>query len=252
MCNCLEGDILNQSSDDLPWVLDNISFKITARSTCAIIGRTGSGKSSLVSALMCLLPLSSGSVVIDDVPHTSVPLQHLRSQVACIPQQPYILAGSVRRSLDPGSNLSDANLCAALKRVKLWDVFTSKVRSGSEKAVLDESISPETLSLGQTQLLVLARTLLRHPRPRILVLDEVTSSLDEFNDGLLQQCIREDFIQKGCTVIAVTHRVKGIMDFDQVVVLGAGKIQEIGNPNTLVKHHNGEFSKICAEQGIFG
>ncbi|KAJ4291830.1 hypothetical protein N0V90_009726 [Kalmusia sp. IMI 367209] len=241
--------------DDLPPILNNISFTIPAGSTCAIIGRTGSGKSSTLSVLMRLLPLCSGSIIIDGVSHGSIPLQNLRSHIACLPQQPYLLSGSLRRNLDPDDQRNDPDLRAALERVRLWNVFApSSPSPPSTSTILGQSLNPGTLSPGQTQLLVLARTLLIQPRPKILVLDEVTSSLDNASEQLMQKLIREEFVGRGCTVIAVAHRLQGVLDFDQVVVLDGGRVVELGRPAVLlaVEGEGGAFKRICGEQGIQG
>ncbi|KAL1598820.1 hypothetical protein SLS60_007962 [Paraconiothyrium brasiliense] len=236
--------------DDLPLVLNNLAFSIPAGSSCAIIGRTGSGKSSTLSVLMRLLTPSSGSIIIDGTAHTSIPLQALRSRIACLPQQPYLLPGSLRRNLDPDSHRTDADLCTVLESVRLWTVFTAFAQSTSTTAILNRSLKSSTLSPGQTQLLVLARTLLMRPQPKILVLDEFTASLDDASEKLMQQLIREEFVEKGCTIIAVAHRLRGIMDFEQVVVLDGGRVVEKGMPRALMAREGSVFRAVCVEQGI--
>ncbi|KAF2437796.1 P-loop containing nucleoside triphosphate hydrolase protein [Karstenula rhodostoma CBS 690.94] len=236
--------------DDLPPVLNNLSFDIPAGSTCAIVGRTGSGKSSTLSVLLRLLDPSSGSILIDGTPHTSAPLQNLRSRIACLPQQPYLLPGSLRRNLDPDAHRTDADHRTALERVRLWPLFAASAQSSSLAPILDHPLKPTALSPGQTQLLVLARTLLIRPRPRILILDEVTSSLDEASEAIMQQLIREEFVDKGCTVVAVAHRLRGVMDFGQVVVLSGGRVVERGRPGVLVGREGSVFGGMCVEQGI--
>lgn len=238
------------SRDGYDPVLNNLSFQVSPGSACAIVGRTGSGKSSTLSVLMRLLDPFSGSVIIDGIRHSSVPLGSLRSRISCLPQQPYLLSGSLRRNLDPDFQLRDADLHAVLESVNLWSVFTSSAQSASSSPVLDQPLNPSALSPGQTQLLVLARTLLVRPRPKILVLDEVTSSLDEASEELMQRLIREEYVKKGCTVIAVAHRLRGVMDFDKVVVLDAGKAVEVGSPKVLVTERDSAFGRMCIEQGI--
>ncbi|OAG04180.1 ABC transporter-like protein [Paraphaeosphaeria sporulosa] len=235
---------------DLPPVLNDLSFAIPSGSTCAIVGRTGSGKSTTLSVLLRLVNPSSGSIIIDGHPHTSIPLQALRSRIACLPQQPYLLPGSLHRNLDPDSHRTDADLRAALDRVRLWPVFVAAAQSTSPATVLDHPLNPAALSPGQTQLLVLARTLLIRPRPRILILDEVTSSLDDASEEVMQQLLREEFVGKGCTVIAVAHRLRGVMDFGQVIVLDGGRVSERGIPRVLAGQEGSVFGGMCGEQGI--
>ncbi|KAL5397860.1 hypothetical protein PMIN03_012833 [Paraphaeosphaeria minitans] len=236
--------------DDVPPVLNDLSFTIPSGSTCAIVGRTGSGKSSTLSVLLRLLTPSSGSILIDGHPHTSIPLQKLRSRVTCLPQQPYLLPGSLRRNLDPDAHQTDGDLHSALVRVGLWPIFVASARSPSLSPVLDHPLNPTALSPGQTQLLVLARTLLIRPRPKILVLDEVTSSLDDASEEVMQRLLREEFVEEQCTVVAVAHRLRGVMDFGQVVVLGGGRVVERGVPRVLVGRKGSVFAGMCGEQGI--
>lgn len=184
------------NGDDMPPVLDNVSFEIHAGQKIGICGRTGSGKSSLLLTMLRLIELSSGSITIDGVNITDIPLQKLRSSITTVAQDPLLLPASIRRNLDLNGTTTDASMIAALRKVCLWDLV-------SERGGLDAILSKDSLSQGQLQLLALARALLQ--TSKIVLLDEATSNLDHETDQIIQAVIRDDFAT--CTVIAIAHRV---------------------------------------------
>ncbi|KAF2488718.1 putative multidrug resistance protein [Lophium mytilinum] len=225
--------------------LNSISLSITPGQKIGICGRTGSGKSSLLLTLFRLLDLSSGSISIDGVDISTIPRETLRTRLTCIPQDPFILPTTVRRNLDPASASSksspipDNDLIAALERVHLWQPILT--RGG-----LDAQMKTTPLSAGQQQLFCLARAMLR--RTRILVLDEATSNVDREMDQLVQGVLREEFRERGCTVIMVAHRLETIRDADVVVRMGEGKILDVGTPEKIL----GEAGKIGGGKGSLG
>ena len=184
------------SGNDVGPVLDNISFEISAGQKIGICGRTGSGKSSLLLAILRLMELSSGSITIDGVNITDVSLQKLRSSITTVAQDPLLLPVSIRRNLNLNSTVTDESMISALRKVCLWDMV-------SERGGLDAVLTKDSLSHGQLQLLSLARALLQ--TSKIVLLDEATSNLDHETDQIIQKVIRDDFA--ACTVIAIAHRV---------------------------------------------
>ncbi|OCL10087.1 ABC transporter-like protein [Glonium stellatum] len=204
--------------------LDHISISILPGEKVGICGRSGSGKSSLVLTLFRMLDITAGSLTVDGIDLATIPRHIVRSRFNAIPQEPFLLRGSARTNMDPYGTSSDAAIAAALARVGLWDV----VELGGG---LDAEMREDMLSQGQRQLACLARALLR--KSKLVVLDEVTSSVDIQTEQLLQTIIRDEF--KGCTVIAVAHRLKTIMGFDRIVVLDQGRIVECDTPTTLLK-----------------
>ena len=184
------------SGNDVGPVLDNISFEISAGQKIGICGRTGSGKSSLLLAILRLMELSSGSITIDGVNITDVSLQKLRSSITTVAQDPLLLPVSIRRNLNLNSTVTDESMISALRKVCLWDMV-------SERGGLDAVLTKDSLSHGQLQLLTLARALLQ--TSKIVLLDEATSNLDHETDQIIQAVIRENFA--ACTVIAIAHRV---------------------------------------------
>jgi ATP-binding cassette, subfamily C (CFTR/MRP), member 1 len=182
-----------------------------------------SGKSSLILALFRMLELNSGTILIDGFDLSSIPRNDIRSHLNAIPQDPYFVAGSIRLNLDPYSASTDALIISALRKVQLLNTITSN-------GGLDAKLDPDSLSHGQRQLFCLARAVLR--KSKIVVLDEVTSSVDRKTDELMQKIIKEEF--KECTIIAVAHRLDTILDFDRIAVLGRGRLVECDSPATLL------------------
>ena len=204
--------------------LRDITLKISSGSGVGICGRTGSGKSSLLSTLLRLIDLDSGSIIIDGIDLSTVPRELIRSRIIAIPQDPFILTGSVRLNLDPTSTVPDVSLIAALTKTRLWGII--EARGG-----LDAEMNLQPLSQGQQQLFCLARAMLR-TGSKILVLDEATSNVDAETDQLMQRVIREEF--RECTVLTVAHRLNSIMECDQVAVMEGGRVVEFGNPKELM------------------
>ncbi|TIC95348.1 ABC transporter C family member 8 [Colletotrichum higginsianum] len=218
--------------------LDGISISIRPGEKIGVVGRTGSGKSSLLLALLRLLPLSSGTISIDGRPIDSLPLLPLRSALIAITQDQFILPGTVRQNLDPlgtASAAGDAAVESALARLGLWDTIR-------DNGGLDADFAEEALSHGQRQLFFLARAILRRHVGRVVLLDEATSSIDAQTEKMVRDLVREEFNDH--TVIAIAHRLGTVADFDRVVVLDKGRVVEVGNPQDLLLRANGRFREL--------
>ncbi|CVK96796.1 related to multidrug resistance-associated protein [Fusarium mangiferae] len=218
-----DGVTASYSGDSQP-VLRDVSLDVEAGQKVCVCGRTGSGKSSLILSILRLLELQSGSIFIDGKDLTSIPRQHIRSQITTIPQDPVSLSGTVRQNLDPEALIqADEILIEALKKTTLW--ATIDTRGG-----LDADLSELGFSVGQRQLFCLARALLSHSK--IVLLDEPTSSVDNATDKDVRHIIRE--VMQGRTVIEVTHRLDYVTDFDLAVVMKDGRVIETGDPKKLL------------------
>ncbi|KAJ3549386.1 hypothetical protein NM208_g529 [Fusarium decemcellulare] len=207
-------------------VLKNISISIEAGQKIGICGRTGSGKSSMVSCLFRMVDLHGGRITVDDLDISTLPREEVRTRLVAVPQDAFLVDGSsVRLNADPAEGLADAAIEDALRAVELWDIV-------AEKGGLDAPIEELHLSHGQKQLFCIARAILR-PSP-IVVLDEATSSVDSHVDELVQRVVRERFENR--TVIAIVHKLESALDdFDMVAVLNAGELQEFGPPRELLE-----------------
>ncbi|KAL5062775.1 hypothetical protein RYX36_024512 [Vicia faba] len=222
-----------------PLVLKGITCTFKEGSRVGVVGRTGSGKSTLISALFRLVEPSRGDILIDGINICSMGLKDLRTKLSIIPQEPTLFKGSIRTNLDPLDMYSDDEIWKAVEKCQLKETI-SKLPS-----LLDSSVSDEggNWSLGQRQLFCLGRVLLK--RNRILVLDEATASIDSATDAILQRVIRQEFAE--CTVITVAHRVPTVIDSVMVMVLSYGKVVEYDEPSKLMDNTNSSFSKLVAE-----
>lgn len=226
---------------ELPLVLKNLTFAVNAGDKVGICGRTGSGKSSMFVALFRIVEPSSGTVRLDGVDIRTLGLHDLRSKMAMIPQDPFMFAGSIRSNLDPFEEHKDD---------AVWEVLTKVgLRAMVEKAVkrLDMEVidNGANFSLGQRQLLCMARALLR--QSRVLMMDEATASVDMDSDALIQKTVREAFSQ--CTTLTIAHRLNTIMDSDKVAFLDKGELVEYGEPQDLLQNKGGKFSALVAQSG---
>ena len=204
-----------------------------------VVGRTGAGKSSIIQSLFRLAE-NEGQIFIDGIDIGAIGLHDLRKKISIIPQEPVLFSGSLRFNLDPFGERSDAELWTALDQVELLTVV-SALPGGIDAKVLDGG---SNFSVGQRQLLCLARAILRNNK--IFILDEATANVDSETDNLIQQTIRRQFID--CTVITIAHRLNTVMDSDAVLVIDAGEVVEYDHPFKLIKA-DGFFKQLLDQTG---
>ncbi|XP_021928195.1 LOW QUALITY PROTEIN: probable multidrug resistance-associated protein lethal(2)03659 [Zootermopsis nevadensis] len=224
-----------------PPVLKNISFSIRPAEKIGIVGRTGAGKSSLITALFRLVDPSSGLIHIDGVNTILIGLHDLRSRISIIPQEPALFSGLLRENLDPFGEFRDAVLWAALAEVELKQVV-DELPAGLNHRV---SEGGSNFSVGQRQLLCLARAIIRNNK--ILVLDEATANVDPKTDELIQATIRHKFIN--CTVLTIAHRLCTVIDSNRILVMDAGSVVEFDHPYLLLKNENGYLYQMVQQSG---
>ncbi|EIM89359.1 P-loop containing nucleoside triphosphate hydrolase protein, partial [Stereum hirsutum FP-91666 SS1] len=231
-------------SVDGPAVLKEISFHIKSGERIGIVGRTGSGKSSLtLSLLRCIV--TEGDIYYDGLSTSSVNLDALRSNITIIPQVPELLRGTLRENLDPFGEHSDARLNSALRA----SGFCSLHAHERERHFgLDTHISGAgaNLSIGQRQILALARAFLRGSK--LFILDEATSAIDYETDNVIQKSLRTE-LPKDVTVIIVAHRLQTVMDADRIMVLDAGRVAEFDAPSTLLRTKGSKFRAMVDGSG---
>lgn len=215
-------------------VLRGVTLDIAPGSRVGICGRSGSGKSSLISALLRLLDAGPGSrILFDDVDITGFSREALRSAVAVVPQNPFFLKNkTVRENLVLRGHQRDDAILSALQRLGISSLV-------DKMGGVDGNLDTERLSQGQRQLLCLARAMLA--AKKIILLDEASSNIDERSERLIRDIIREHFVD--CTVIAVVHRLGAVADFDRVAVMGSGRLLEWDSPEALLKRDS-EFKKL--------
>uniref|UniRef100_H2YL82 Uncharacterized protein n=1 Tax=Ciona savignyi TaxID=51511 RepID=H2YL82_CIOSA len=226
---------------DGPNILHGIRAHIKAHEKVGIVGRTGAGKSSLISTLFRLNEYSKGEILIDGIDVSSLGLTELRSAISIIPQDPILFAGTMRKNLDPFQLYSDEEVWNALEQVQLKPA----VQQLPLKLASELAESGSNFSVGQRQLVCLARAVLR--KNKILIIDEATANVDMRTDLLIQQTIRRNF--RHCTVLTIAHRLHTIIDSDRVMVLDQGRVAEFDQPHILLDQENGLFSDMVAASG---
>uniref|UniRef100_A0A7N0ZSL8 ABC-type xenobiotic transporter n=1 Tax=Kalanchoe fedtschenkoi TaxID=63787 RepID=A0A7N0ZSL8_KALFE len=210
-----------------PLVLKGITLNIHGGEKIGVVGRTGSGKSTLIQVLFRLVEPSGGSIVIDGIDISTIGLHDLRSRFGIIPQEPVLFEGTVRSNIDPIGQYSEEEIWKSLERCQLKDVVAAKPEK-LDALVVDGG---DNWSVGQRQLLCLGRVMLK--RSRLLFMDEATASVDSQTDAVIQKIIREDFA--ACTIISIAHRIPTVMDCDRVLVIDAGLAKEFDSPTRLLE-----------------
>ncbi|KAM3726825.1 Multidrug resistance-associated protein [Dirofilaria immitis] len=228
--------------DNLEFVLKGISATIHPAEKIGIVGRTGAGKSSLTLALFRIIEADSGRILIDGEDISKISLDNLRSKLTIVPQDPVVFSGTLRMNLDPFGHFDDAVLWNALRTAHL----DSLVHSFPSKLEHKLSEGGENISVGQRQLLCLARAVLR--MSQILILDEAAASVDMETDALIQKTIREQFSR--CTVLTIAHRLHTVMNSDRVLVLESGCIREFDTPKKLLDDPDSLFHAMVKDSGL--
>jgi ABC-type multidrug transport system fused ATPase/permease subunit len=231
-------DLVLRYRPDLPPVIKGISFKINRHEKVGICGRTGCGKSTLMLALYRIVE-PSGSIKIDGIEVTQIGLYDLRSRLSLIPQDPVIFRGTVRSNLWPFEDILDSRLWQALQQAGL-EATVRGFERGLD-APLEEGGT--NLSVGQRQLLCMARALLK--KSVVLLMDEATSNVDNETDALIQSTVRSAFAE--CTVLTIAHRLHTIIDSDKILMMDKGEVVEFASPKELLKRPGSAFRRLVKE-----
>ena len=251
------SDLSLRYAPTLPRVINNVSFTVEPKMKVGIVGRTGAGKSTIITALFRFLDADTGNIKIDNIDISSVDLQRLRRSITIIPQDPTLFTGTIKSNLDPYNEHSDAQIFEALKRVNLIsdepanNVYSDRASLGSENVNAFLNLNNDiaegggNLSQGQRQLMCLARSLLRSPK--IILLDEATASIDYASDAKIQNTIRKEFEQS--TILTIAHRLRSVIDYDKILVMDAGEVKEYDHPYSLLLNKNSIFYSMCEHSG---
>ncbi|XP_072883242.1 ATP-binding cassette sub-family C member 4 isoform X2 [Hemitrygon akajei] len=227
-------------SPDSEPVLKDLNLTIRPKEKVGLVGRTGAGKSSLISALFRLAE-PEGKIMIDGIVTSELGLHDLRSCMSIIPQDPVLFTGSMRKNLDPFDEHADETLWNALEEVQLKEV----VEELPNKLMTELAEAGSNFSVGQRQLVCLARAVLR--KSKILIIDEATANVDPRTDKLIQKTIREKF--ELCTVLTIAHRLNTIIDSDRILVLDQGRVAEYEEPYVLLENKDGFLYRMVQHLG---
>ncbi|GME71401.1 unnamed protein product [Ambrosiozyma monospora] len=248
----------------LPRVIEDVSFEVKAGEKVGVVGRTGAGKSTIISSLFRFVDPDAGSIKIDGIDICSIGLRRLRQSLNIIPQDPTLFTGTIRTNLDMFDEYADLQLFEALRRVNLitaedyqllidangkLEQDSDEVENPNKFLKLDFEITENggNLSQGERQLICLARSLLKSPK--ILLLDEATASIDYQTDALIQKTIREEF--SSTTILTIAHRLKTIIDYDKILVLDKGRVADYDHPYNLLNKDESIFKSMCEDSGEY-
>eukprot|EP00747_Dinoflagellata_sp_TGD_P044265 gnl/TRDRNA2_/TRDRNA2_143173_c1_seq1.p1 gnl/TRDRNA2_/TRDRNA2_143173_c1~~gnl/TRDRNA2_/TRDRNA2_143173_c1_seq1.p1 ORF type:complete len:724 (-),score=111.61 gnl/TRDRNA2_/TRDRNA2_143173_c1_seq1:108-2123(-) len=223
-------------------IVRGVSTTIEMRQKFGVVGSTGSGKSTLMMALLRMIEPRSGRVVLNGRDTTEVGLRTLRGAMGLVPQDPLLFAATLRRNLDPFEHYTDESIYGALRLVRMQGIIAENTLQ-LHAPVADAG---RNMSFGQRQLLCIARMILR--QPGLLLLDEATSAIDPFTQDVVHSTIHTAFPMS--TILAIAHRLETVCDFDQVLVMDRGTIVEKGSVKTLQQNKHSVFSRMLLAQGI--
>lgn len=227
---------------ELPRVIKNVSFDVEPCHKIGIVGRTGAGKSTIITAFFRFIDPETGGITIDGIDITKIGLKNLRQAITIIPQDPTLFTGTIRSNLDPFNQFTDAQIFEALRRVNLIGADESSANTTDSNENQNKFLNLESsvtegggnLSQGQRQLMCLGRSLLKSPK--VILLDEATASIDYKSDAMIQQTIRDEF--SGSTILTIAHRLRSIIDYDRILVMDAGTVVEYEDPYKLIADKN--------------
>lgn len=222
-------------------IIKQVSMNIRGGEKVGVVGRTGAGKSTLMLAIFRIVEPFDGNIVIDNINIQDLGLNKLRSNLGIIPQESLLFEGSIRFNLDPLNQFSDDEIWKALENVNMKGSIMKL--DGSLNALVTENGA--NFSLGQKGQLCVAKALLK--KPKILIMDEATASMDSETDSLIQNSIMNGFCQS--TILTIAHRLNTIIEYDYIAVLSYGKLVEYGSPAVLLSKHNGHFKSMVDETG---
>ncbi|EHN02182.1 Vmr1p [Saccharomyces cerevisiae x Saccharomyces kudriavzevii VIN7] len=243
-------------ASNLPPVIKNVSFTVDPQMKIGIVGRTGAGKSTIITALFRLLKPVTGCIKIDGYDISKIDLVTLRRAITIIPQDPILFTGTIKSNLDPYDEYDERRIFKVLSQVNLIssrELEETLNREENFSGVHNRFLNLRTeivegglnLSQGEKQLLFIARSLLR--QPKIILLDEATSSIDYDSDHLIQGIIRNEFSRS--TILTIAHRLRSVIDYDKVLVMDAGEVKEYDHPYELLKNERSIFYSMCRDSG---
>ena len=233
----MEINFINFSASyrpDTPIILSNINIEIKPGEKIGIVGRTGSGKSSILMSLSRVIEAKSGKILIDDEDIKNINLEYLRDKLSIVAQDSFLIESTVRDNIDPLHKYTDEEILEVMNDFGLFP------KNGNEKLDLKIKEHGKNLSLGEKQLISFVRAVIK--KNKIIILDEATSSLDYETEKIIQNNLKKYF--KDSTVIMIAHHLQMVKECEKILVIDDGKIIESGNYLDLLKDKNSKFYSL--------
>jgi ATP-binding cassette subfamily C (CFTR/MRP) protein 1 len=227
---------------DTEMILKKLNFTIQGKEKIGIVGRTGSGKSTITLCLFRILEATEGKILIDDVDISTLGLEILRNNLTIIPQDPALMEGSLRYNIDPLNKKTDNDIIKVMQKIG-FDYIIKRDKDGLYQEI---SESGSNLSVGEKQLICITRAILR--KSKIIIMDEATASIDYITEEIIQKAIDELLVDS--TFITIAHRIKTILNYDKILTLDNGIIVDYDLPNKLINNHNSLFYELYSKSNV--
>ena len=224
-------------------VLKNLNFEIRPKEKIGIVGRTGSGKSTIALCLFRILEAKEGAIYIDDVDISQVGLKKLRSNITIIPQDPTLMEGSLKFNIDPLNNHSEQEIEEVMREIGFWYICERNLEENKNKPDEEKGLNMiitengGNISIGERQLICITRAILR--KSKIIIMDEATASIDVNTENIIQKAINN--LLNDSTILTIAHRIKTVINSDRILVLDNGELKEFDSPKTLLENKNSMF-----------
>ena len=232
-----------QYRPDTEIVLKNLNLEIEPKQKIGIVGRTGSGKSTIALCLFRILEAKEGKILIDDIDISEIGLNKLRSNITIIPQDPTLMEGSLRFNIDPLHKHTDKEIEEIMKEIGFWYICERNMEENKDKPDKEKGLNMiitedgGNISIGERQLICITRAILR--KSRIVVMDEATASIDVNTENIIQKAIKN--LLNDSTILTIAHRIKTVMNSDKILVLENGEIKEFDSPKVLLSNKESMF-----------
>ena len=232
-----------QYRPDTEIVLKNLSFEIEPKQKIGIVGRTGSGKSTIALCLFRILEAKEGKILIDDTDISEIGLNKLRSNLTIIPQDPTLMEGSLRYNIDPLGKHTDKEIEEIMKEIGFWYICERNIEENKDKPDEEKGLNMiitedgGNISIGERQLICITRAILR--KSKIIVMDEATASIDVNTENIIQKAISN--LLSDSTILTIAHRIKTVMNSDKILVLESGQVKEFDSPKVLLSNKKSMF-----------
>ena len=224
-------------------VLKNLNFEIRPKEKIGIVGRTGSGKSTIALCLFRILEAKEGNIYIDDVDISQIGLKKLRSNITIIPQDPTLMEGSLKFNIDPLNNHTELEIENVMREIGFWYICERNLEENKNKPDNEKGLNMiitengGNISIGERQLICITRAILR--KSKIIVMDEATASIDVNTENIIQKAISN--LLNDSTILTIAHRIKTVINSDRILVLDNGEVVEFDKPKTLLENKNSMF-----------